>query len=309
MRMRLDLSLVEIFCCVYEEGSFSKAAQRLRLSQPTISGHIKNLEQYIGAKLFDRLPRRIVPTRAGQLLYRHGRLILNEKEAAIQALKKFLNRIEGPLAISSSTIPGEYLLPQIIASFHHSFPKVRVELEIADSEAACRAVLDGKAELGFAGARLDACNLELRHFASDDLVLVAPNNNRWRRVKSITLDQLAGLPFLAREPGSGTRQAFEKKIGRSLDNFNLVGCFGSTGAIKEALKAGLGLSVLSLLAVKFEVKSGQLKIVEIEGIGPIQRDFFTVVNRSLTLSPIAEAFLAFAIEGSTKQKAFFLQNS
>jgi DNA-binding transcriptional LysR family regulator len=300
--MRLELSLVEIFCCVYEEGSFSKAAQKLRLSQPTISGHIKNLEQYIGAKLFDRLPRRVLPTRAGQILYQHGRLILNEKEAAIQELKKFLNRIEGPLAISSSTIPGEYLLPQIIASFHDRFPKVKVGLEITDSEAACRAVLDGKAELGFAGAKLDACNLELQHFASDDLVLVAPNNHQWRRVKSITLDHLTTMPFLAREPGSGTRQAFEKKIGRSLDQFNLVGCFGSTGAIKQALKAGLGVAVLSLLAVRSEITSGQLKLVEIEGLDPIRRDFFVVTNRSLTPSPIADAFLAFALESLAESR-------
>src|SRR6185503_13058242 len=111
--MRLDLSLVEVFCVVYEEGSFSRAASKLHLSQPTVSGHIKNLEEAIGARLFDRLPRQAVPTRVGEILYIHGRAILNEKDATIQELSKFLNLVEGSLTISASTIPGEYLLPQI----------------------------------------------------------------------------------------------------------------------------------------------------------------------------------------------------
>src|SRR5215469_6804455 len=142
--MRLELSLIEVFCCVYEEGSFSKAALRLRCSQPTISGHIKNLEEHVAARLFDRLPRRIVPTRAGELLYKHGRIILNEKEAAIQELKRLLNRLEGTLSICSSTIPGDYLLPQLIAEFHSKLPAVRVEMRITDSKDVCSQVLGGR---------------------------------------------------------------------------------------------------------------------------------------------------------------------
>jgi DNA-binding transcriptional LysR family regulator len=300
--MRLDLSLVEVFCCVYEERSFSRAAERLRLSQPTISGHIKNLESYIGAKLFDRLPRHVVPTRAGQILYRHGRAILDQKELAIQELSKLLNRVEGSLTLGSSTIPGEYLLPPLIASFHDRFPAVRVEVRISDSQAVCDQALNGKIEIGFVGAKLEGVGLEFRHFASDELVLIAPNNKEWRRIRSITLEELSKKPFLAREKGSGTRKSFESKIGRSLDEFNVVGCLGSTAAVKEAVKAGLGVSVVSSLAVKSEIASGAIKIVQIEGIGPIRREFFSVTNRRLTLSPIAELFLESASEGALQRK-------
>jgi DNA-binding transcriptional LysR family regulator len=297
--MRLELSLIEVFCCVYEEGSFSKAATRLRCSQPTISGHIKNLESYIGARLFDRLPRRILPTRAGQVLYRHGRIILNEKEAATQELKKLLNRIEGTLSIWSSTIPGDYLLPQLIASFHSKLPAVRVEMGVSDSKDVCNQVLGGKAELGFIGARLDAVGLELKHLATDELALVVPNNKEWRQVQRVRPSELASKPWIAREPGSGTRLAFERKSGLSFDDFNVVGCFGSSSAVKEALKAGLGISILSMLAVKSEIALGSLKTVDIEGVTPIERDLFVAINRNLTLSPIAESFLDFVLDGAS----------
>ena len=262
--MRLDLSIVEVFCAVYEEGSFSRAASRLGLSQPTISGHIKNLEDDVGAKLFDRLPRQARPTQTAKILYRRGRTILNEKTAAIQELNRFLDRVEGSLTICASTIPGEYLLPQIIASFHTKYPGVSVDLQIADSKVACDKVLSGKVEIGFVGARFEAIGLAFRQFTSDALALIVPNNSEWKRVRSITPDQLVTKPFLSRESGSGTRAAFEKAIGRTLDEFNVVGSFGSTNSIKEAVRAGLGVSVLSLLAVKPEIARGEFKTVRIE---------------------------------------------
>ncbi|HWX42961.1 MAG TPA: selenium metabolism-associated LysR family transcriptional regulator [Blastocatellia bacterium] len=292
--MRLELNLIEVFCAVYEECSFSKAAGRLRCSQPTVSGHIKNLENYIGARLFDRLPRRIVPTRVGDVLYRRGRAMLNEKEAAINELMKFLGAIEGSLALCSSTIPGEYLLPRIVASFHGKYPGVSIEIRISDSEAVCRDLLEGSCELGFVGARPDMLGLEMRPFASDRLALVVPNDAEWSRVRSIDLDSLGTKPYLAREPGSGTRSEFEKITGRAIDRFNVVGYFGSTTAVKEGIKAGVGVSVLSMLAVKFEIEAGLLKTVDIEGAEAMERDFYAAYNKNLTLSPVAEAFLDFA---------------
>lgn len=291
-QLRLDLYLVEIFCCVYEHSNFSRAAKKLRISQPTISGHIKNLEDHVGLKLFDRLPKRVVPTRAGELLYRHGCSILKEKESAIRGLNKLRNCIEGPLLIHSSTTPGEYLLPKIIASFHSEHPGIAIEVRISDSRITCNEVLKGKAEIGIVGAMFESKELEFCHLTSDQMVLVVPNNDKWRKVKSITPSALAKVPFLVREAGSGSRIAFEAEAGINLANFNIVGYLGSTSAIKEALRANLGVSVLSLLAVKNEIDSGVFKVIAIDGIDTIERDLYTVVNKSLTLSPIAESFLS-----------------
>jgi DNA-binding transcriptional LysR family regulator len=301
--MRLDLSLIEIFCIVYEEGSFSRAASKLQLSQPTVSGHIKNLEDSVGARLFDRLPRQAVPTQPGKILYRRGRAILDQKYAAVQELNKFLNRVEGSLTISASTIPGEYLLPQIIASFRMKYPGVNVELQISDSEDVCQRALSGKAEIGFVGAKFELTGLGFRHFASDTLALIVPDNEEWSNIKSLTLEELSQKPFLTRESGSGTRTTFEKVIGPALDNFNVVASFGSTNAIKEALKAGLGVSVLSLIAVSSEIARGEFKTVEIKDVRPLHREFFMVVNTNLTASPIADAFVE-CVHESGGRKAF-----
>lgn len=295
--MRLELNLIEVFCCVYEERSFSRAADRLRVSQPTISGHIKNLENHVGTKLLDRQPRLITPTRAGELLYRHGRKILDEKEAAGKALSRLLNKIEGDLTVAASTIPGEFLVPSIVASFHETYPLVRVEVRISDSAHVCQEVISGCAEIGFAGARPDAIGLDLRPFATDQLALVLRNDEKWREITSISKDTLLTVPFVAREPGSGTRIAFEKKIGLSTDALNVVGSFNSTNAVKNAVLAGVGASVLSLLAVRDELESGQLKVLQIDGVGQIHREFLAVLNTKLAASPVLDAFIEFALPG------------
>jgi DNA-binding transcriptional LysR family regulator len=297
--MLLDLNLIEIFCCVVEEGSFTKAAEKLRRSQSTISGHVRNLENFVGTPLLDRLPRQIVMTHAGKLLYRYGRSILNEKRSAEREMKQLLNRETGDLVLCGSTIPAEYLLPPIVASFRAKYPQIKVEIRISDSKDACADVVLGRAELGFVGAIFEPDEIEIRHFGSDELVLVVPNIAEWRNMESIKLSELATRPFLARELGSGTRSALEKMLGYSLDRFNIVGCFGSTGTIREAIKANIGVSVLSVLAVATEVSSGLFKIIQIEDLGSMKRDFYIVNKKKQSLSPGAEAFLNYAIPAAS----------
>ena len=211
--MRLELNLVEIFCCVVDEGSFSGAGKKLRLSQPTISGHVRNLENFVGTPLLDRLPRRLVLTHAGKLLYRRGQSILREKQSAIRELGQLLNYEQGETVLSGSSIPSEYLLPRIVASFREKFPNVKVEILISDSRGSVADVLSGKAELGFVGAIFDEGGIEYRRFGSDELALVVPNSGEWLDVESIRLSELITKPFLVRESGSGTRRAFEAMFG------------------------------------------------------------------------------------------------
>ena len=293
MAMQLDLRLLEIFCAVYEARSFSKAAEKLLISQPTVSEHIKNLEETLKVQLFDRLPRTIAPTQAARILYRHGEIILTQRQAALQELMAFLDRLEGPLKVSASTIPGEYLLPQLLVDFHSQFPRVDVDLSISDSQKVCHQVASGKADLGFVGARLDVLGVEYHPFASDQLVLVVPNDRQWQEVEQISMEDLLQEPFLARESGSGTRLSLERQLGFNLDRFNIRTILGSTNAVKEGLKAGLGVSVLSHLAVQTELAGGLLKTVRIEGSDSLRRDFFVVTHTRRTLSPIAESFLEF----------------
>jgi DNA-binding transcriptional LysR family regulator len=293
--MRLELNLVEVFCCVYEERTYAKAARLLRCSPETVRAHIKNLEKCIGAKLFDRSGGKIVATKTGQILYKHGRSIMHQKAEATQEIRKLLDQHQGSLLVSCSQMMGDYVLPQIVAAFHSRFPDVTVEMRVGGSEEVCDDITTGAAEVGFVGAKFDRIGLESRVFGSDELALVVPNNKDWRHVKSIAMPDLVTKRFIGRERGSGTRMAFEKKIGRSIEELTLVACLGSTGAIKEAIKAGYGVSVISTIAIKCEIALGALKTVEIEGITPIRRDLFVVTNKNLTLSPIAGSFVEYVL--------------
>ena len=216
---------------------------------------------------------------------------MNERESTLQELQQFLNRLSGFLVLSASTVPGEYLLPRVMASFHSRYPGVKLEAKITDSSRACREVLDGRSELGCVGARIEGEDLQFHRFAEDELVFLARKDDDRISTESISLDRLALQPFLARESGSGTRMVFEQSVGRSLDQFNVVASLGSNNAIKEGLRSGLGLSVVSLLSVRRELDKGLLRILSIEGVEAMKRDFYIVVNRRLKLSPIAETFL------------------
>ncbi|MCP3960430.1 MAG: LysR family transcriptional regulator [bacterium] len=293
----MDLRLVEIFCCVYEEKSFSKAAERLGLTQPTISGHIKALEEYFEAPLFDRLGRAIGPTAAGDVLYEHGRRIVEMKRVTIEAMDCFFNRLEGRLRLGASTIPGEHILPAIIGRFREAYPRIQVSLAIHDTREIVDWVTRGEVELGFVGAQLANPRLEFREFTADRLMLVAPPTAFWEPYdQGISLDELRKAPLLLREPGSGTRMILEQRLfelGHRLDEFQVVAELGSTTAIKEAVKAGLGASFVSSLSVEDELKEGWMRRIPTRIAEELKRSFYRVTNVERSSSPLREAFLAY----------------
>ncbi len=293
----MDLRLVEIFCAVYEERSFSKAAGRLDLSQPTISGHIKALETSLDTRVFDRLGREIQPTRAGQLLYQYGRQIGDLKQTAEEAMARFLNRLEGRLYLGASTVPGEFLLPAAIGAFRSVFPKIEVNLIIRDSRAIVEGVKEGDFDIGFVGARLPDEGLMFEPFSSDRLILVAPATPAWKTTgDSMTFETLRTKPLLVRESGSGTRMMLERALEQhnlSVSDFRVVAALGSTSAIKEGIKAHIGASFLSSLSVREELSNRTMRHIELRGFDHNRRDFFTVVHTRRAASPLRSSFLEF----------------
>lgn len=290
----MDLKLLEIFCCVFEESSFSRGAERLGLSQPTVSEHIKTLETFFGTPLFDRLGRQIHATGAGEVLYARGRSVLDLKQSVVGAMHQYLDRLEGELRIGASNIPGEYLLPRIIGRFHERHPKIRVRVIIGDSEQIIDGVIDGSYEIGFVGSRPRTPGLDLQPFASDRLVLAVPRHESWDGVKQISLRQLAQRPLLIRESGSGTREELEHWLhehGAALADFNIVAELGSTAAIKEAIKARVGAAIVSDLAVADDVATGVMRIVRIREMGRLKREFYRVFDPRRSASPVRDIFL------------------
>lgn len=295
----MNLRALEAFCAVYREGSFTGAASDLGLSQPTVSSHVRNLEEELGARLFDRVGRRVQPTRAARLLFRHARRLLDLSREMTDEIDRFLHGLHGRLVAAASTIPGEYWLPAQIGRFHELYPEIRVTVEIHDSGAVVERVVDGRVELGVVGARLNRDELSYRELAVDRLVLVAPPRAEWLAAGAVSLDELRRLPFVLREQGSGTRFMFERALaGRGLEpgDLRVVAELGSTTAVKEAVKAGVGVSVLSRLAVEDDLAAGRVRLVEMEDLPGLERAFFAVTHRDRAVSPLAHAFLEFLPE-------------
>lgn len=291
----MDLRQLEIFAKVAELGSFSRAAEALHLTQPTVSEHIRALEDELGVRLLDRLGRGTGTTRAGQLLLGYAQRMLALAREARQALEGFQGRMRGELVVGGSTIPGEYILPLMLGRFREKFPEVSTTLVIGDSQAVVDWISEGRVEVAVVGARLPQRGLEYRELMPDEEVVVVPAGHRWQGRDEITLEELAGEPLLIRERGSGTRAALEaalERAGVDLASLRIAGEIGSSQAIKQAVKAGLGVTVISRIAVEEEARQGVLTRLRIRDL-PVTRSFHVLTHKERSRSPVAEAFRLF----------------
>jgi DNA-binding transcriptional LysR family regulator len=291
----VDLRRLEIFAKVAELGSFSRAAQALSLTQPTVSEHVRALEDELGVQLLDRLGRGAATTRAGQLLLGYAQRMLTLSREARQAINQFQGRLSGELVVGGSTIPGEYVLPALIGQFKAKQAEISIVLLIGDSRQVSEWVDDGRVELAVVGARPGQRTLEARALLPDELVVVVPAEHAWARRDTVTLAEVQAEPMVVRERGSGSRQALERALheaGTSLPAFRVVGEMGSTQAIKQAVRAGLGVSLISRRAVEDECKAGLVVCLKIAQLD-VRRAFYLVTHRDRTRSPLGLAFLAF----------------
>ncbi|KPJ68941.1 MAG: hypothetical protein AMJ45_01510, partial [Syntrophobacter sp. DG_60] len=173
----MDFRRLEVFCKVYELRSFSKAALQSYLTQPTVSGYIAFLEDKFGAKLFDRLGKEISPTKAGETLYAYAKKILATKEEAERDINLVLGRKKGRLKLGGSTIPGQYILPSFLGRFKALYPNCKVILTIGDTKQIVEMTLNGEAEIGMVGARLNIPKLNFEPFTKDELILIVPGGH------------------------------------------------------------------------------------------------------------------------------------
>ena len=291
----MDLRRLEIFVKVAELGSFSRAAQALSLTQPTVSEHVRALEDEMGVQLLDRLGRGAAATRAGQLLLGYAQRMLTLSREARQAIDQFQGRLSGELIVGGSTIPGEYVLPALIGQFKAKQAEISIVLLIGDSRQVTEWVDEGRVELGVVGARPSQRTLEARALMGDELVVVVPASHAWAKRDTVSLDEVREQPMVVRERGSGSREALERALGNvdtSLSAFRIVGEMGSTQAIKQAVRAGVGLALISRRAVADECRAGLVVCLTIAQVD-VRRSFYLVTHRDRTRSPLGLAFLAF----------------
>ena len=296
VRADLDLYKLEIFYWVAELRSFSQAAELLSLRQPTISAHVQELEKSLGGKLLYRVRGRVSLTPLGRLLLERAKNLLEFKRETIAALEQFQGTLSGELWVGGSNIPGQYLLPPKLGAFVTKYPGVKPILRIGDSAGIVEDVLDGKVELGFVGFKSDDARLSFEKLWDDEMVLAVPQDHPWSRRHSVRMSDLRAEKFISREGGSGTLGSFRQLLAKHRQSpdelLNIAMELGSTEAVKEALMAGFGISILSRISIRRELTEGSIVEVPIRGLS-LKRDFYKVFHKRRPLHPIAQAFRHF----------------
>ncbi len=287
----IETRQLRIFVTVYRSGSFTRAAEQLSTSQPAVSEQIRSLERRLGCRLFDRLGRSIRPTRQAEILFPRALAVLDDIRRLERDLLVEANEVSGELLLGASTIAGTYILPRIATDFRAEHPEISFEIRIADSGEIIDSVLNHDLLIGIVGTRISSARLNFFPFIEDELVLAA--SARRKLAPTVTLQELAELPFLLREQGSGTRKTLEEyglKNDFDLSRLNIVAVLGSNAAVKEAIKEDLGVSVLSGISIRDELRCGRLQKIRIQGVS-LKRSFYISTLKKRTLPNHYTVFL------------------
>ena len=289
----MDLWQLHIFKKVIDLEGFSKAAEAVHLTQPTVSSHIRDLENHFGCRLVDRMGKKAVATAAGALLYDHAARLLQMAEQAETALAEFLGRIGGRLEIGGSTIPGGYILPQLIGGFTGRYPEVRIRVHVGDTAQIIDDIFAGRLDFGIVGAETDKARISQKALINDEMRLIVRADHKWAGRQAVDLGELHAEPFIIREHGSGTLKSLGKNLeeaGTGLEALTVAAELGSTAAVIQGIKSGIGISVLSPIAVSDQLQTGALKALPIRGLA-LQRNFYLTTHADRTPSPACKAFM------------------
>jgi DNA-binding transcriptional LysR family regulator len=292
----IDLMRLQTFLYAAENLSFSAAARHMQLTQPTISHHIKTLEETLGVELFDRSGGALKLTEAGRLLLPQARKLVRYSIELQQMMESIQDEILGHIRIVCSTTTGKYILPQFAARFRHRHPGVRVSILRCTPEHVGLRLLETEANLGVVS--YDVCGhsgLECQEFFEDHVILIVPADHPWASRQYVEPTELLQEPFLIREPTSGTRRVMLAELGKhdiALDNMNIFMELGNAEAIVRTIEAGFGISFISRTAAAWALDRGSVVEVPVAGFSLYRRVY--MVRKSIREANRAvEAFWGF----------------
>lgn len=284
-----------IFRTVAEHQGITRAAEALHISQPAVSSQLAQLESQLGVQLVHRRPRGVELTSIGEVLFSYAKRIGTLEDDAQRAVRDHLDLHRGRLAVGASTSIGSYLLPQALGDFARRHPGIELSLSISNTETIQQDLIDGILDLGLTEGFADPDHFDITIFRRDELVLIVPPAHPLSRRPTVTLTQLLEYPLLAREPGSGTRAVLERAFLQKGVDFPVSMSLGSSEALKRGVLAGLGLALVSELAVSLELSLGHLVAVPIMDLS-IHRPLHLLSPRGRGLSRPAEAFREMLLE-------------
>lgn len=284
------LRQLEVFATIARLGSFTRAAEELFLTQPTISMQIRKLTDAVGVPLFEQVGKKMFLTEAGRELNRTCRTIFTELERFEMYVADLQGLATGSLRLSVVTT-AKYFIPRLLGSFCQLHPGIDVALKVSNRERILERITDNEDDLYILGQPPENLDAESEPFLENPLVVLAPADHALAGEQRIPLARLAREPFLLRESGSGTRIATERLFDAHALKLNVRMELGSNEAIKQAIIGGLGVSVLSRHTLTMDAPAGEITILDVEGF-PIDRHWHVVYPSGKQLSVVARAFLA-----------------
>jgi DNA-binding transcriptional LysR family regulator len=286
----MNINHLAIFHAVAEEGSLTRAAERLHISQPAVSKQLRELEKSLGMALFHRLSKGVRLTEGGELLAGYARNMFALEAEAEHALSELRGLERGRLTVGASTTIGTYLLPTVFTRFKQRYPRIELNLEIANTEEIQRRLLDNSIDLALSEGYVHASDLQAEVIAWDEIVAIAAPDHPLLNQQKVTAQTLCEYSFVAREPGSGTRAVAEAALQEKGILLQPTMSLGSSEAVKRAVITGAGWALLSRLALDLELETGALIIVPVEDLS-IQRPLHRLRQRGKYESRAAREFV------------------
>jgi DNA-binding transcriptional LysR family regulator len=286
---------LQLLRTVAATASYSRAAERLGISQPAVSMQVKKLEESVGVPLVVSRGRLVQLTEAGEALTAYADRILRLNEEALAAMADFREKRRGRVRVAASSTPGAYLLPRAVAAFRREHPGVVISMEVSNTRSALQLVAQGMADLAVVGevSPDEADDFRLEPLTEDSLVVVVAPDHPWAGVAAIPARILAAEPLILREEGSSTRAVLDQRLAAATGRRAAVALqLGSTEAVKEAVAAGLGAAVLSQLAVAHDIAAGRMVTIPVAGID-LSRHLTLVGSQAGAQMPLAGEFAAF----------------
>lgn len=301
--MALNFHQLHIFYTVAEKGSFSAAAQSLHMTQPAVTMQVQSLEDYFGTKLLQRSTKRIELTEAGRALMPYAGQSIELIRETDAAMSKFTRQLKGRLQLGASLTIGEYILPRLLGPFGQEYAHINISMKVMNTAQIMEEILNHQLNFGLIEAPVNHPDMHMEAVMSDELHLIVPAGHPLVGMEKVRLEDVVAYPFVLREQGSGTRLVMEDEL-RSKDidplNLKIVMELGSTGAVKSAVEAGLGVSFVSASSVKHEVALGLIHVVPLEDVR-FKRQFYSIYLKSALLPISAVTFLTFLRERDLQQ--------
>ena len=286
---------LHVFYSVARLLSFTKAADTLHMTQPAVTFQVRQLEEYFNTRLFDRTHNKISLTEAGERVYHYAGKIFQLYDEMENSVRELTGEISGALILGASTTVAEYMLPALLGDFKAKYPDVNIRLKVSNTDGIVSMVENNVIDLGVVEAPVLNKNLAVEQCRTDRLVAIAPPAHELTKYDTVPVKALLDYPFICREEGSGTREVINdylRQAGVDPAQINVIMELGSLEALKGAVEAGIGVSIVSRATLAKEVALGSVEVLELDT--PLERPFSFVHQKHKFRQCAMDELLEFA---------------